>query len=64
MSNPTFDEMIACVRRELALRKRVYPRWVRSDRMSQQQADHEIACMQAIHDHLMIAAGKREQNLL
>jgi hypothetical protein len=60
----TFDDMIACVRRELALRKRCYPKWVGEDRMSQQHAEHELACMQAIHDHLMRAAGRLEDKLL
>jgi hypothetical protein len=60
----TFDDMITCVRRELALRKRVYPKWVVEERMSQAKAQHEIAVMQAIHDHLMRAAGRLEENLL
>jgi hypothetical protein len=60
----TFDDMIACVRRELALRKRVYPKWVAEERMSEAKAEHEIAVMQAIHDHLMRVAGRLEENLL
>jgi hypothetical protein len=60
----SFDDMIACVRRELALRKRVYPKWVAQERMSQAKALKEIACMQAIHDHLMRAAGRQEEELL
>jgi hypothetical protein len=49
---PTIAEQIACVRRELALRKNFYPKWVQSGRMKAEAADHEIACMQAIHDTL------------
>ena len=36
---------IACVRREISMRKRVYPRWVSTGRMSQQKADEEIVAM-------------------
>lgn len=39
---------IACVEREIALRKRVYPRWVEQGRMSQDKADAEIAAMTAV----------------
>jgi signal recognition particle subunit SEC65 len=54
----TLDQQIACVRREIALRKRVYPRWVESGRMKKETADREIDCMQAVHDTL---AALREQ---
>lgn len=30
------------------MRRRVYPRWVSAQRMTQAAADHEIACMEAI----------------
>lgn len=39
---------IACVEREIALRRRVYPRWVEQGRMSQDKADAEIAAMTAV----------------
>lgn len=42
------DEQIRCVAREINLRKRVYPRWVATGRMKQQEADHEIAAMQEV----------------
>ena len=34
--------------REIAMRKRVYPRWVEAGRMKQEHADHNIAVMEAI----------------
>lgn len=40
--------MLACARRELALRRNVYPRWVGAKRMTQFKADDEIAAMDAI----------------
>ncbi len=46
------DEMVACAERELALRRRVYPQWVQSGRMSQGKADEEIAKMAAVVDYL------------
>lgn len=36
--------------REVKMRKRVYPRWVEQNRMTQAKADEEIAIMQAIAD--------------
>ncbi len=50
----TLDQQIQCVRRELALRKRVYPKWVKEGgRMTEREAEKEIAHMQAVHDTLM-----------
>ena len=45
---PTLDEQIACVEREIAMRERVYPGWVRAGRMTQQKADREIETMRAV----------------
>lgn len=44
-TNATLAE---CARREAKMRRRVYPRWVASGRMSQAKADEEIAMMEAI----------------
>lgn len=43
----TIDEQLACAKRELALRRNVYPKWV-GKRMTQDKATHEIECMEAI----------------
>jgi hypothetical protein len=45
----TLREQLDCARRELALRKSVYPKWVRENRMTPTKAAHEIAAMEAIH---------------
>jgi hypothetical protein len=45
-------EQIACARRELNYRRRVYARFVKANRMSQKKADHEIAAMEAILETL------------
>jgi hypothetical protein len=42
------DKQVACAKRELALRKRVYPTWVTAKRMNQFKAEEEIAAMAAI----------------
>ena len=43
----TLDEQIKSVEREIGMRERVYPAWVRGKRMSQEKADHEMAAMRA-----------------
>lgn len=53
MRSPTIDEQIAEIHREMALRNNVYPKWVLMGRLTQQKADHQIACMKATLDVLM-----------
>jgi hypothetical protein len=47
---PTITDMdkLRCARRELALRRNVYPRHVERGRMSREAADREIKLMEAI----------------
>lgn len=49
---------LACVEREIKMRKRVYPRWVSEGRMSQAKADDEIKTMEAIADDYRKASEK------
>lgn len=42
------SQLIASAERELAMRRRVYPRRVANGRMSQRDADHETKCMEEI----------------
>ena len=44
-------EMRKCAARELALRKGVYPKWVKTGRYTARQAHLEIDLMQSIVDH-------------
>jgi hypothetical protein len=44
----TIKDQVSCVERELALRQRVYPRWVSERRMPQEKADREIQAMEAV----------------
>ena len=48
----SIEEQVQCVKRELAMRRRVYPRLVYSERMIQSEADHEILAMQAVLETL------------
>ncbi len=42
------EDKLKCVERELRFRRVVYERNVQRERMTQQQADWEIGCMEAI----------------
>lgn len=44
----TLPDQLSAARRELALRRRVYPNWIRANRMSTEKAKHEIEAMEAI----------------
>ena len=44
----TLAEQIACVRREIAMRERVYPKWVEGGRMKQADANRELETMKAV----------------
>ena len=48
-------------KRELQMRQRVYPRWVAGQRMTQTQADYEIAGMRAIVEDYEKATGTNAQ---
>lgn len=56
----TLKEKIRCLQREIAMRKRVYPRWVESGRMSYEDSQREIETMRAIlGDYQRADAGAR-----
>jgi hypothetical protein len=54
-------EQMDCVRRELAMRQRAYPRWVANGKMTQRAADVEVARMSAV---LMTLEGLAEKERL
>jgi len=56
---PTLAEMIAEAERELAMRRRVYPRWVEAGRMKQHHAERRIEMMAAIAEFLRKATHER-----
>jgi hypothetical protein len=41
-------EQLTCAKRELALRRNAYPKWVKAQKMRQSTCDHELECMEAI----------------
>ncbi|MFN3349086.1 hypothetical protein [Pseudorhodoplanes sp.] len=41
-------EQIACVRREIGMRERVYPKWVSAGRMKAETAERELRAMMAV----------------
>lgn len=54
-------DKLACAKRELAMRKNVYPRWIGQNKMSAGKAAHEIACMEAIvRDYERLTEQERE----
>jgi hypothetical protein len=54
------DDLIKCAIREAGMRKRVYPKWVSDGRMTQDKADWETECMEAIVQKLKEIAGRKE----
>jgi uncharacterized protein YqhQ len=44
----SLSEQITCVRREIGMRERVYPRFVANGKMKQAAADRELATMRAV----------------
>lgn len=42
------DQKLREVEREVQMRKRLYPRWVREGRMTAEQADRAIGIMEAV----------------
>lgn len=45
------------------MRRRVYPNWVASGRMTQDKAEYEIACMDEIITTLAKLAGEDQKEL-
>lgn len=52
------DEQIKCVRREIAMRKHVYPRRVEQSKMTQQAANRELETMEAVLATLLAEEAK------
>jgi hypothetical protein len=55
----SYDRLAACARREVRYRKRVYRHRVAEGRMTQEQAEEEIACMEAIFEHFDCLANPK-----
>ena len=44
----TLTEQMQIVRREIAYRRRLYPRWVADKKLSQKEADYQIEVMECV----------------
>lgn len=60
----SLSDQIACVRREVGMRERVYPRWIAAGNMTQAKADREIEAMKAVLATLVRLQEQREPSLL
>lgn len=47
------NPLLACARRELALRQRVYPKWVAKGSMSEKKANEELELQREIVEFLV-----------
>jgi hypothetical protein len=55
------EAQIQCVKREIAMRKNVYPRYVEARRMRPDAAKHEIDTMQAVLETLESIKAESQQ---
>ena len=56
------SEQIREVKREIALRKRVYPRWVSAGKLSDQAAERQLEAMESVLETLaeLAMGGQKE----
>lgn len=50
--NIDLQTQIKCIKREIAIRKRVYPRWIDQEKMNIEDAKNEIETMEAVLETL------------
>ena len=55
----TIDEQIAEVRRELAMRNKVYPKWIEAGSMQKSKADFQLLVMEAVLISLQTIAKEK-----
>lgn len=53
----SLEDQLACVDRELAMRRKVYPRWVKNGKLTQAAADLEILKMRGVRRALIRRAA-------
>lgn len=63
MFEPTIDDMISCINRELGYRKAVYARKVAQGSMTQSAADWQVECMKAVLSVLLAKKGSDATHL-
>lgn len=58
-------DKLKCAERELALRRRVYPRWVNDGKLTHREARQELDLMQAIaEDYRVLAEAEDKEDRL
>lgn len=57
---PDLAAQIRCIERELALRKRVYPRLLKNGTLTQHMAAHELLTMEAVLATLQALRAQQE----
>jgi hypothetical protein len=57
----TLEDQIVEAQRELALRRRCYPAWVKAGKLTQDEASHQLAAMAAIVRTLMRLDAEQRQ---
>ena len=60
----SIDQMIACVEREIGMREKHYPRWVKQKKIPQTTADQELARMRAVRGLLIDVLAEQQARLL
>ena len=58
MAEITLSEQIACVRREIGYRERVYPRLVEQQKMSPAEAQYQYNCMVSVLGSLIALSAE------
>lgn len=59
----SLEQQIECIEREISMRRKVYPRWVVTSRMTEEAARHEMAAMRGVLDTLKALHERREPEL-
>lgn len=60
MTTDTFDQQLAEIDRELAMRKRLYPQWVERGTLRQDTADRQVAILQAVRETVREARQNKQ----
>lgn len=61
MARITIHHQIQEIERELAMRRRVYPRWVRLGKIRKMDADHRVEVLESILEELHARLGTQAQ---
>ena len=63
VSTITLDDQLRAIGRELGLRRAKYPQWVKRGQISQQTAQHELACLSAVYKTLKDLKHSQQDSL-